>query len=260
VLAFQFGHTNILVLPLPQFPLPSPKSNRHHEYGDDESSFNLFNHSFDTLSDTANYLRDLHQTESAGNRAPGDGLSPTFPAALGLRQHHRDASQNMELALPALGQYNGGGSGDLSPIRIYGGQYGVGHSRSNSCMEPIAVHFPPQDEETAVHAHSYHGNTGFSDHPEGATTNPYGGSDVSNPFFVLRCARKAFSKCTFLLSCLREPDPCPVNVSENGSFQHYQGSDNQAFQEVSGDRVYLLFLVTICLSHASVCMLVYLVL
>ena len=77
-----------------------------------------------------------------------------------------------------------------------------------------------------------------------ASTNLYGGNLVSNPFFVLRCARKAFSKCTFLLSCLRTSDPCAVNVSENGSFQHYQGSDNQAYHEVS----VFMYEITLCLS------------
>ena len=63
--------------------------------------------------------------------------------------------------------------------------------------------------------------------------NPYGGHVISNPFFVLRCAREAFSKCTFLLACLTTSDPCAVNVNENGAFQHYQGRGNTAFHEVS---------------------------
>ena len=145
--------------------------------------------------------------------------------------HRRDASHNMDLSLPALGQYV---NGDVSPMHSY--SEGGGHGRSMSGMDPIPVHFP-QDEEaaaTAAQAHGYYGHAGYSDHAGAtATTNIYGGSLVSNPFFVLRCARQAFSNCTFLFSCLSNSDPCAVNVSENGSFQHVQGRDNQAYHEVS---------------------------
>lgn len=178
------------------------------------------------MSDTANYLRDLQHAEFAGNRGNGDSLSPSF-SMLGLRQHRRDASHNMDISLPALGQY----AGDVSPIRNYA--EGASHGRSMSGMEPIPVHFPPQDEAAAAHAHGYYGNADYSNQAGGVATNPYGGNLMSNPFFVLRCARKAFCSCTFLLSCLSTSDPCVVNVSENGSFQHYQGSDNQAYHEVS---------------------------
>ena len=154
-----------------QFPLPSPKSNHKAECGDDEASFHLFNHSFDTtMSDAAAYLHDLHPAEPS---------------------------------LPALGQYTGG---DVSPIR---------------------VHFPQVEESTTADRGGYFGQL------EGIQTNFYGGNLVSNPIFVLRCAHKAFSNCTFLFSCVRESEPCAVNVSENGAFQHYQGSDNQAYHEVS---------------------------
>jgi hypothetical protein len=204
----------------PQFPIGSPKVNHHQsEYGDDDASFNLFNHSFDTMSDTANYLRDLNHQESYRDSAEMIDL------------HRQDTSQNIDFSLPALSQYI---IGDVSPVRSY--NEGRSHGRTMSGMEPIPVHFP-QDEETAAavaaHAHGYYGNARYSDQAEAAATNPYGGSLVSNPFFVLRCARQAFSNCTFLFSCLSTPDPCVVNVSENGSFQHVQGSDNQAYLEVS---------------------------
>lgn len=197
-----------------QFPLPSPKSNHQPEYGDDEASFNLFNQSFDTMSDTATYLRDMQHAETAGN--------------LEGRNHRRDASQNMDISLPALGQYT---NGDVSPIRVFD----QGRGRSIPGMEPIPVHFPQDDEEAvaAAHVHGHYGDVGHSHQAPGVATNPYGGSLESNPFFVLRCARDAFSKCTFLLPCLRPADPCAVNVSEHGSFQHYQGSDNLAYHEVS---------------------------
>lgn len=215
-----------LLSALSQFPLPSPPKSNHpqSEYGDDEASFTLFNQSFDTMSDTANYLRDMHHAES-GNRGNGDRLSPNF-SLVGLHQHRRDTSNNMDLSLPALSQYV---NGDVSPMRSY--SEGGGHSRFMSGMEPIPVHFP-QDDAAAAAAHP-HGYADYSNQGEAAATNPYGGSLVSNPFFVLRCARQAFSNCTFLFSCLTTSDPCAVNVSDNGSFQHLQGSDNQAYHEVS---------------------------
>lgn len=184
------------------------------------------------MSDTTSYFRDFHHPGSAGNRGTGDGISPSS-SMLGLHQHHsRDALHTTDIALPALdaSQYAIAG-GDISPMRVFG--EGGGHARSTSAMEPIPVHFP-QDEAVETHANGYYTFDGYADQTEGgATMNPYGGSDVSNPLFVLRCAHEAFSKCTFLLSCVSSPDPCPVNVSENGSFQHFQGSDNQAYHEVS---------------------------
>jgi hypothetical protein len=104
-------------------------------------------------------------------------------------------------------------------------------------MEPIPVHFPVEtDEDTVRHAHGPHC---FSDQTPGI--NAYGGSLVSNPYFVLRCARKAFSQCTFLFSCLVAPDSCAVNMSENGSFHHYQAKENVDHYEVS-----LLWVVLSC--------------
>ena len=159
-------------------------------------------------------------------------MSPSL-SMLELRQqqhHHlhgrRDSStSHMEIALPALGHAEYGG-GDISPMKAYGGGE-HGHRHSSSGMEPILVHFPSRDEDSVHHPH------GHSSQALTAPTNAHGGSLVSNPFFVLRCARKAFSKCTFLLPCLTEPDPPAVNMSEHGSIKVHHGSSNRAFYEVS---------------------------
>lgn len=213
---------------LSQFPLPSPKTN-HAEYGDDDASFNLFNQSFDSMSDTATYLLEFHQGEMNGNRGD-DGISPSY-SMLGLRdrhQHLRDSSTPyVDISLPTLGcdEY---AIDNVSPIRVYG-EESKSHRHSLSGMEPIPVHFPVEtDEDTVRHAHGPHC---FSDQTPGI--NAYGGSLVSNPYFVLRCARKAFSQCTFLFSCLVAPDSCAVNMSENGSFHHYHAKENVDHYEVS---------------------------
>ena len=45
---------------------------------------------------------------------------------------------------------------------------------------------------------------------------------LSNPRFVLRSAAKAFSTCSYRLSCMSEAGICPVNLSRFGNFHHYQ--------------------------------------
>jgi hypothetical protein len=221
---------------LSQFPLPSPNTN-HSEYGYDDASFNLFNQSFDSMSDTATYLRELHQGDVNGYRGD-DGISPSF-AMLGPkdRHHHRryGSTPHIDITLPTLGHAEYG-IDNVSPIRVYG-EENKSYRHSLSGMEPIPVHFPAEtDEDTVRHAHGEHC---FSNQAPG--TNAYGGSLVSNPYFVLRCARNSFSKCTFLFSCLGAPDPCAVNMSENGSFHHYQTKENVAYYEVS-----LLWVVLSC--------------
>lgn len=204
------------------------------EYGDDAASFNLFNESFDIMSDTVTYLRELHQGESNGNRG-NDDISPSF-SMLGLRDrhhHHRRHGSTphfFDISLPALGHAEYAIE-DVSPIRVHGEDHeeNTSHNHSLSGMEPIPVHFPTETDEDTVHR--AHGQRCFSN--QTPRTNAYGGSLVSNPYFVLRCARKAFAKCTFLLSCLDTPDPCAVNMSEHGSFRHYQARENLAYFEVS---------------------------
>lgn len=183
------------------------------------------------MSDTASYLRELHQEESNGNQG-NDGISPSF-SMLGLRDRHhhgRVSTPHFDISLPALGHAEYAIE-EVSPIKVHGEEQEVfmSHIRSSSGMEPIAVHFPVETDEDTVH-HS-HGQRRVSDNAP--RTNAYGGSLVSNPCFVLRCARKAFANCTFLFSCLDAPDPCAVNMSEHGSFHHYQSRDNLAYYEVS---------------------------
>jgi hypothetical protein len=180
------------------------------------------------MSDTATYLREFHQGEVNGKRGD-DGISPNF-FMLGIKDRHhqlRDHSTPyIDISLPTLSlghaEYV---IDDVSPIKVYG-EKSKSHRRSGT--EPIPIHFPAEtDDDTVRHAH---GQYCSSDQALG--TNAYGGSLVSNPHFVLRCARKAFSKCTFIFSCLGAPDSCAVNMSENGSFHHYQAKENVAYYEV----------------------------
>lgn len=184
------------------------------------------------MSDTATYLRELHRGDSNGNQR-NDDISPSF-LMLGHRDrhHHRlhGSTPIFDISLPALGHAEYAIE-EVSPIRVHGGEQEVftSHDRSFLGVEPIAVHFPTEtDEDTVQHSH---GQRCVSNNVP--RTNAYGGSLVSNPCFVLRCARKAFANCTFLFSCLDTPDPCAVNMSEHGSFHHYQARDNLAYYEVS---------------------------
>jgi hypothetical protein len=60
----------------------------------------------------------------------------------------------------------------------------------------------------------------------GGGANSRVGGIISNPFYVMRSARKAFEGCKYLLSCLREDDICPVNVATtNRHIHHYRGQE-----------------------------------
>jgi hypothetical protein len=44
----------------------------------------------------------------------------------------------------------------------------------------------------------------------------------SNPYYVIRCYRRAFASCAYLLPCLRENDLVSVNLSRYGHIRHCQ--------------------------------------
>jgi hypothetical protein len=207
-----------------QWPQRSPlKSDHPHEH--EEASFTLFTHSFDTLSETGNYLKEMSQEQ---HEAQGYA-SPSKPRA---SIHHGNPPKKIDLTLD--GHYSDSSVGDISPIKLVG-HGGPDHSRQRT---HTGYHRPRESMPAATNYASRAGY-GHCAHPyeqyqHGQHPVPYGwgqeeGYGVpasgnvrrSNPFFVLRSVHKAFTACSYLLPCLQERDLCPVNLSHISNIRHY---------------------------------------
>lgn len=183
----------------------------------------MFNHSFDTLSDHGGYLREVgHSQESA------DGFSITSPACSERPIHGESLISNIDMGLPHLDQHESDCSlGDISPIKDVN-------------RGPTATHFHLQGKELslqstqAADSSNQYRNLGIYHHYPQNGHDVKEGDDyrygnygegrphISNPFFVIRSCQRAFEGCRFLLPCLREGTPVPVNLSQYGHIRHYQ--------------------------------------
>lgn len=70
--------------------------------------------------------------------------------------------------------------------------------------------------------YTYSDRNGHYDHEGWKSSSNHLDVAVSNPFFVIRSARKAFDACKYLLPCLRGEHLCQVNMASHGHIQHYQ--------------------------------------
>lgn len=176
--------------------LSSPTASIERIGGDEVASFNLFQHSFDTMSER------------------GDSPSRQIKTPPPPPRHNRDCS--IDIALPALDY------ADISPIKLVTEER-RGHRRSPALLDPLPVSFAQRVAEE--HAARY-------PHPRAPQPLPMPYPTFSNPIFVLRTSRKAFVNFTFLLSCLRDPDPCSVHMSQAGAIEHYRSGPNVVYQNL----------------------------
>jgi hypothetical protein len=162
----------------------------------------LFANSFDTLSETGNYLRDT--TDKQFYPSPSDKQLP--PRKIELANHN-DADM-----------------GDISPIKLDDGGNHHGSSPPSSYRHPYQERPPPVEFAPAPH----YGHQEWRSSYDGYSYPP------SNPLFVLRSIHRAFDGCSYKLSCLRDRDVCPVNISQYASIRHYH-------DEVRKDWIILFF-------------------
>ena len=128
-----------------------------------------------------------------------------------VRGHSPHGRGSIEIDFPDLEQdaHSDYSLGDLSPIKLV---YAGGNPRSS----------PPP-----AHPGSYNGQSRPGEFISGGTD-----SMVSNPFYVIRSARKMFESCKYLLPCLRGMDVCSVHISEFGHIRGYKGQVSYAYTRI----------------------------
>lgn len=223
---------------------PSPRQ------GDQDAHLSFFGGSFDTISDAgrSEFAMDPPLSPSSTSRG---GV-----AVLG-RSHHSYHASAVDIALPDLHQdmadTRSTDDHDISPIKVrfnrehkarshgsegdgytnyhnsnYAGHYhrpnhdDFGHFHGVDSGPPWTSGYPVSVPELSP-SYAYPNYHTTSRDPSHAMT-----AAASNPFFVIRSARKAFENCTFRLPCLRRDEMCAVNVSDYGHIHHYK-----AYQQVS---------------------------
>lgn len=157
----------------------------------DDPPLGFFATSFDTLSDADNYSFDSVLSPSGRNRS------------------HFAAGNSIDIALPDLKHpdTDSYSLGDISPIKLI---YNNGTTPGNT----------RRFEDSFMDHHHMIGEGPFKSHGHHHVSDVL---SISNPFYVIRSARRAFDGCKFLLPCLRGDDVCAVNVSHHGHINHYRG-------------------------------------
>ena len=200
----------ISTLALIQWPRrDSPRTKTVQASGNHEdNSFALFSSSFDTLSESGNYLREAAPQYSfaATPLSPATGRSN--------RKQDSNANRAIDIALPDLrhdAEESDYSLGDMSPIKlVYAGPPAASKGRRI---------------ETEVMVHPSHTAREGGQGSEWGLIDQYVQGSASNPFYVIRSSVKALENCRYLLSCLRGADICPVHISEFGHIRHYKGQE-----------------------------------
>lgn len=169
---------------------------------DDASSFSLFGHSFDSVSNTTD-------------------LGDNFPVSPLPRKDHLD----IDISLPTLSH---GDENNISPIKIDLDQHNFDE------IDTIVYRYEEGDHDHHQQ-HEHHWEDPF---PSAPPPRPYGyeayRSDTthaySNPVFVLRSCRDAFRGCTFVLSHVQDPNPLVVQCTIPGSFYRHHNPGNMQSQ------------------------------
>ncbi|KAL7570343.1 hypothetical protein ACA910_017186 [Epithemia clementina (nom. ined.)] len=168
----------------------------------DDLSVSLFANSFDTVSEPV--LR------ATFDREPPPPLSPPF--------RKPTARSRPDIAIPDLkhGHEESDCSlGDISPIKV---------SYSNDVHQHQHEQHQQQRDH---HDHPYphqSPETFTEDVNWPCDSNGNAQSPVSNPFYVIRFAAKAFTQAqiTYKLPCLHGADQCPVNMNTYGQIRQYK--------------------------------------
>jgi hypothetical protein len=202
----------------------------------EEASFALFTHSFETLSETGNYLREMG--------LPPDGRSSVSPSnALDPRtaKHHSRPPRKIDVTIGAHSPSESSvAAGDISPIKLVNHEERDrhGHSdpflnvdfRQRSSPHPRQIQLRmPREQVFAsprlpLMPYGIRTQSNAYDLTQDERCNTLGrtGPQEPNPFFVLRAVRGAFHCCSYLLSCLSEAEVCPINLSHYGKIRHYR--------------------------------------
>jgi hypothetical protein len=109
--------------------------------------------------------------------------------------------------------------GDISPIKLEDGGNHHGSSPPSSYRHPYDERPPPVEFAPSPH----YGHQEWRSSHDGYSYPP------SNPLFVLRSIHRAFDGCSYKLSCLRDRDVCPVNISQYASIRHYHDEVRKAW-------------------------------
>lgn len=183
----------------------------------DDASYDLYNSSFDSLSDTGaalslgiedctmadpSYRHSTRPANRSGNRIFSPSALPHAPSLNNIDlpdlNSQSDNFESSELSL-----------GDLSPIKLI-------YSEENA----------PKIERRATSHSNDTFRTKLSDFDwRSDEIDLFHSSSRSNPFYVLRSARKAFENIRYRLSCLclTSGDSNSITISNFGSIRQYKG-------------------------------------
>jgi hypothetical protein len=188
----------------------------HDDGHQDDASFGLYGSSFDTLSDTgaalslsiddcattdASNRHSDRPTDKNGNRLLSPSAMPTSGCLndidLPELNSHPDNLQSSELSL-----------GDLSPIKLV---YSKGSVPTIERRVMLYTNDANQNDEVDFDWRS-------------DEVDLFHNSSQSNPFYVLRSARKAFDSIRYRLPCLVQPSAESNNItmSDFGSIRQYK--------------------------------------
>jgi hypothetical protein len=205
----------------------------------EEASFALFTHSFETLSETGNYLREMG--------LPPDGRSSVSPSNAPnprTTKHQSRPPRKIDVTIGARSPSESSvAAGDISPIKLVDhrsieGRDRQGHSdpflhadfrqRTSHHASQLQLRMPSEQVFVSPRLPIMHygirtqSNAYDLSQEERCKTQGRTGPPEQNPFFVLRAVRGAFHCCSYLLSCLSEAEVCPINLSHYGNIRHYR--------------------------------------
>jgi hypothetical protein len=182
----------------------------------DDASYGFCNSSFDTFSDAGGAfgVEDamLNPEDSGGVRFNNSGTPLIFsPSSAPMREGETEGGGPCDIALPDLKNDHTSelSIGDLSPIKVV---YSKGRTpRYEGRSSPVVLDSLPDSgsvlpfdwrSETSHHLYSTR----------------------SNPFFVLRSARRAFGNVKYLLPCLQSlsAGAGTIHLSDIGGIRHYR--------------------------------------
>ena len=192
----------------------------HDDGHHDDASFGLYNSSFDTLSDAGAALA-LGVDDSMMADNSHRHSSTRTPSRSGNRLFSSAATSHVpgmnDIDIPDLNSQNDNiessdlSLGDLSPIKLI---YADGSAPQIERRAASHVTDTYRNKESDFDWRSdefdlFHSSTG----------------NRSNPFYVLRSARKAFENIRYLLPCLCLPsgDTNTITMSNFGSIRQYKG-------------------------------------
>ena len=191
----------------------SPKIRQHHTptrkmawaETQEAATFDLVAYSF---SDSA----DGHHLSPAGTASDTFSLSDPVMSPPGQSAGRPLTHRHLgDIKLPRLKDTEDEYSlGEISPIKVqFSSQRGQGGFEGDvgTTRPPKVIRSSPPLAWNQTH-HGY----------------PFSPSAVSNPFYVIRSAYRALSRCKYILPCLQGVDLCPVHLSAYGHVRQYRSA------------------------------------